>query len=1212
MASLNSNSVSGITTDIFSPSQGVNKKYIDDNIPTLPSTEKGGGKFLVTTDGVSITWSDISNVEEFAKVGISTYYIPEMASAVHIEAVGGGQAGNNPKGSASDRADDAKMEFGLGCRYWFGCGWRHVGDAIYADGYYALTRSCGNPIFSTDGFIWSARTVGLDVAPASPFYDQKDTNSIDYHDGLWLIAGRNNFDSTCMTTCGFAGVSASTDTFHWSLRTLANPSSNKYSFTNPGGLKYLNDLWYLVAQPSTCSVQVSTDTIHWTLRTAPSGGGRIQWSGEHYAYANECGAVTSSTDGIHWFKRTMAYMDSGSGRNDATMLSWHDIKNVWVSVTHAYTTACSPYAYAEHIHTSTDSISWTLRTFPFNTNAAGAAPGCSVSDINHHQCGSINYGGLVSVGNYLYLNGCSSRCSGCSSIMSDTFYMYAPLFSTDGIIWMVDEQSPNVCSPFAGQVCYFCNDSFYYRINENSNWPHLYNVNNRLLIAGEQSYRGILLSSETLSGSGSGGSGGNYALFSVDPKTVIDRKLEINVGAGGTASQEDFQCGCVGAGTTISYLSQEGTTSYYFAGNGCINYGTSSRVGGFTGPYTIEFWMRADANCNSVSDVIIESHLSTCTNCDPWCMRVQTSNTLQFIIDGYQAFTTPTTANGQDGLWHHHATVYDGTFLKYYFDGENVRTCTSGTCLFPSQPSDSITLGRSSKANSNHFCGYLSGIRVDNGLARYTSDFVPPSPDVQRGTRTVFLAGVKGTDAEQSGTVSLTTNTNVCVCTSTCLPEIKVCHTVCGGRTNSVFSCFGSMRMSRGGAGEVDPTSSTSPSIDNPFQVPGGGAGSNDSSNSGGPSGKIGYWSSTLQTTGGQVGYGNASTIYGTGGGGGSLGNDGSAGYRGGGGGGGGAKSTTCGYPAWTLRTSGHNKGDFYNYALAPVFGVGYAYGLWLLAGQFNSYTTSTDTIHWTSRTTGYGGGNFNFNFAYDGANTLALGSENGRIATSTDAIHFTKRTTGLPKSSSSPVSLKYLNNNFVSGHRNGQLQVSTDAIHWLVRTAGGDLSKDIESVAYGAGKYVYGNEGGQIATSTDTIHWTQRTIGATTTRIRGLTYANSQYLAAGSAARISVSTDAIHWTTRTAGLSSSVCLGEINYSNDIYHIIQNYGSRIVSSTDTIHWTLRTSNGGSFSGYAAGLTNNGKEYIAGGSSGLVSYLKLPGPYGCGGKGGDGFAKITWW
>ena len=1205
MASLNSNSVSGITTDIFSPSQGVNKKYIDDNIPTLPSTEKGGGKFLVTTDGVSITWSDISNVEEFPKVGISTYYIPEIASAVHIEAVGGGQAGNNPKGSAS-RASDESMEFGLGCRYCFGCGWRHVGDAIYADGYYAFTRSCGNPIFSTDAFIWSTRTVGLDVAPASPFYDQKDTNSIDYHDGLWLIAGRNNFDSTCMTTCGFAGVSASTDTFHWSLRTLANSNdSNKYGFADPGGLKYLNNLWYLVAQDTTCSVQVSTDTIHWTLRTTPAGGGRIQWSGEHYAYYGNGGRITSSTDGIHWFLRTMAYMSSCTGKTDEGTLAWHANKDVWVAVTHPYLASCSPYTYADHIHSSTDTIHWTLRTFPFNTNGCGTASGCPVSDINHHDRSQIYYNGLVSVGDYLYLNGCTSRCSGCSSILNDTYYMYAPLFSTDGIIWMVDDQSVNCASPIVGNACYFCNSSFYYRIDCNTQWPNLFNVNNKLLIAGSQSYRGVLLSCEVLGGSGSGGSGGNYALFSVDPKTVIDRKLEINVGPGGSPSNEDFQCGCAGSGTIISYLSQEGTTSYYFAGNGCISYGTSTRVSGFTGPYTIEFWFKGPQQ--DQNDVFIEAYGSNGN-----CWKVYACDcSIYFNVNASNVFSSPTTPNPFDNQWHHHAIVYctDGGVnrLKYYMDGKNLRDCSVSACP---NPACQIVIGRCSLTGTDFLTGYMSGIRVDNGFARYTSDFKPPSPDVQRGTRTVFLAGVKGTDAEQSGTVSLTTNSNVCVCTSTCLPEIKVCHTVCGGTTNSVFNCFGSMRMSRGGAGEGLPTTSTNPSIDNPFQVPGGGAGSNDSSNSGGPSGKIGYWSSTLQTTGGQVGYSNASTIYGTGGGGGSLGNDGAAGYRGGGGGGG---KGTAGYPAWTLRTSGHNKGSFYNYDLAPVFGVTYAYGQWLAAGQYNSYTTSTDTIHWTSRTTGYGSGNFNFNFAYDGNNTLALGSENGRVATSTDAIHFTKRTMGVPKSSSNVYALSYFNNYFLSGHQNAQLQVSTDAIHWTLRTSGGDSSRDIYSFAYGAGKYLYGNAIGQIATSTDTIHWTQRTIGATTTNIRGLLYANSQYIAAGYGGRISVSTDAIHWTTRTSGVPSGVYFGEVNYSNDIYHIIQANGNRIVSSTDTIHWTLRTSNTSqNFSAYTNGLTNNGREYIAGGNLGVISYLKLPGPYGCGGKGGDGFAKITWW
>ena len=155
-------------------------------------------------------------------------------------------------------------------------------------------------------------------------------------------------------------------------------------------------------------------------------------------------------------------------------------------------------------------------------------------------------------------------------------------------------------------------------------WGSLFNVNNKLLLAGSQSYRGIVQSTEFLDGGGSGGSGGNYSLFSVDPKLVIDRKLEVNVGPGGSPFARRFPVWMCGSGTTISYLSQEGTTSYYFNGtNSCIKYATNSKVGGFTGPYTIEFWMRADVNCNSVSDVIIESHLSTCTNCDPWCMRLQ-------------------------------------------------------------------------------------------------------------------------------------------------------------------------------------------------------------------------------------------------------------------------------------------------------------------------------------------------------------------------------------------------------------------------------------------------------------------------------------------------------------------------------------------------------------------------------------------------------------
>ena len=100
--------------------------------------------------------------------------------------------------------------------------------------------------------------------------------------------------------------------------------------------------------------------------------------------------------------------------------------------------ACGSYAYASHIHTSTDTISWTLRTFPFNNSSA--TPNCA-SDINHHCISSLKYRGMA-VGSYVYLNGWPVDVL-LVVYLSDTYYMYAPLLSTDGIHWLVDTQTPN-------------------------------------------------------------------------------------------------------------------------------------------------------------------------------------------------------------------------------------------------------------------------------------------------------------------------------------------------------------------------------------------------------------------------------------------------------------------------------------------------------------------------------------------------------------------------------------------------------------------------------------------------------------------------------------------------------------------------------------------------------------------------------------------------
>ena len=78
------------------------------------------------------------------------------------------------------------------------------------------------------------------------------------------------------------------------------------------------------------------------------------------------------------------------------------------------------------------------------------------------------------------------------------------------------------------------------------------------------------------------------------------------------------------------------------------------------------------------------------------------------------------------------------------------------------QPSCQIVIGRCSLTGTDFLTGYMSGIRVDNGLLD-THQILNHLLLMFNEIRTVFLWSQR-MDAEQSGTVSLTTNSNVCVC----------------------------------------------------------------------------------------------------------------------------------------------------------------------------------------------------------------------------------------------------------------------------------------------------------------------------------------------------------------------------------------------------------------------------------------------------------------
>jgi hypothetical protein len=79
---------------------------------------------------------------------------------------------------------------------------------------------------------------------------------------------------------------------------------------------------------------------------------------------------------------------------------------------------------------------------------------------------------------------------------------------------------------------------------------------------------------------------------------------------------------------------------------------------------------------------------------------------------------------GTDGTWNHIAIVCSNGTIKLYFNGVNVggtstNTMPTGNCF--------ITAGASVNYSSYSYNGYQDDIRVTTGVARYTSNFTPPT-----------------------------------------------------------------------------------------------------------------------------------------------------------------------------------------------------------------------------------------------------------------------------------------------------------------------------------------------------------------------------------------------------------------------------------------------------------------------------------------------------
>ena len=172
-----------------------------------------------------------------------------------------------------------------------------------------------------------------------------------------------------------------------------------------------------------------------------------------------------------------------------------------------------------------------------------------------------------------------------------------------------------------------------------------------------------------------------------------------------------------------SYSANFNSASLAVVNGSAFNFGSN--------PFTIDYWM---LNNHGIS---AQTHFIVALNANNLLTVYQNGGgQLQFVI--YQGGTiicnyTVATSILTDSVWHHVAIVRNGTSVLIFVDGVS-QTLTVGTAIGSSSivnytgpfrvgmDVDNYWIG-----NTKNFQGYMDEVRISNGIARWTSNFTPPT-----------------------------------------------------------------------------------------------------------------------------------------------------------------------------------------------------------------------------------------------------------------------------------------------------------------------------------------------------------------------------------------------------------------------------------------------------------------------------------------------------
>lgn len=176
-----------------------------------------------------------------------------------------------------------------------------------------------------------------------------------------------------------------------------------------------------------------------------------------------------------------------------------------------------------------------------------------------------------------------------------------------------------------------------------------------------------------------------------------------------------------------------GTASILFDGDAYVTTSAHDQFNYGTGPFTIDLWFSAASfpSSSGQASLIQQADSSARDSSLGGAGLVLMGDRLYFVgtVGGttYHPFynNSVRSAQLQTNTWYHAATVRNGNTITLYLNG-----VTQGSIVVSGAANTStsnVALGRYGEFNGNYFNGWLDEVRITNGLARWTANFIPAS-----------------------------------------------------------------------------------------------------------------------------------------------------------------------------------------------------------------------------------------------------------------------------------------------------------------------------------------------------------------------------------------------------------------------------------------------------------------------------------------------------